>query len=78
MYTTLYNKDGTLKHSHECKMAFGKKDAQCPRCAEMLAGAPARDGWQRNYYEKAMREQILEYGTFRQQTKKIQNIRFYK
>lgn len=28
-----------------CKMAFGRKDPTCPRCAEMLAGAPARAGW---------------------------------
>lgn len=24
-------------------MAFGRKDATCPRCCELLAGAPARE-----------------------------------
>lgn len=57
-YTALYNKDGSLKHSHECKMAFGKKDAQCPRCIELLNGAPARDGWQKDHY--AMQKSLAE------------------
>lgn len=32
-------------HKTDCKMAFGRKDATCPRCQEMLSGAPARRGW---------------------------------
>lgn len=51
MYQAVHNKDGSLKHSNECKMAFGKKDHECPRCVEMLNGAPARSGWQKDYYE---------------------------
>lgn len=26
-------------HSETCKAAFGRKDATCPRCSELLAGA---------------------------------------
>jgi hypothetical protein len=32
-------------HKADCKMAFGRKDATCPRFTELLAGAPARKGW---------------------------------
>lgn len=51
MYTATYNKNGTLKHSNECKMAFGKKDSQCLRCVEMINGAAPRSGWQKSYFE---------------------------
>ena len=27
------------KHSMDCKMVFGRKDASCPRCQELLNGA---------------------------------------
>lgn len=31
------------KHSPDCKMVFGRKDANCPRCQELIAGlAPRR------------------------------------
>ena len=52
-YNTLsegVNKDGTLKHADDCKMSFGRKDANCPRCKEMMDGAKPRDGWQKSYY----------------------------
>lgn len=29
------------KHKDSCKMVFGRKDKTCPRCIEMLNGAPA-------------------------------------
>jgi hypothetical protein len=29
----------TTKHSTDCKMVFGRKDASCPRCQELIAGA---------------------------------------
>lgn len=57
MYAAQHNKDGSLKHSAECKMAFGKKDAQCPRCQELLGGAEVRKGWQSDYYAKKKREE---------------------
>jgi hypothetical protein len=44
-YPELRKKDGTLKHSTECKMSFGKKDPQCPRCIELLNGAQPRKSW---------------------------------
>lgn len=31
----------TTKHKSDCKMAFGRKDASCPRCQELLNGAEA-------------------------------------
>jgi hypothetical protein len=30
----------TTKHSVDCKMAFGRKDRNCPRCQQLLNGAP--------------------------------------
>jgi len=30
------------KHKADCNMAFGRKDATCPRCVELLNGAEAR------------------------------------
>ncbi len=32
-------------HADACRMAFGRKDPNCPRCRELIAGAPARSGW---------------------------------
>lgn len=41
-------------HKHDCQMAFGRKDPTCPRCQELLAGAPSRDaGWGRYKARKA-------------------------
>lgn len=45
------------KHSTDCNMAFGRKDPSCPRCQELLAGAPVRAGWQAPYYSKKKREE---------------------
>ena len=42
MYTELRTKGGDLKHSAECKAVFGRKDMQCPRCAELASGATPR------------------------------------
>jgi hypothetical protein len=30
------------QHSESCKMAFGRKDLNCPRCRELMSGSPAR------------------------------------
>lgn len=30
------------KHSPTCRMAFGRKDPDCPRCQELLQGAAPR------------------------------------
>lgn len=41
-----------MKHSAECKRVFGRYDANCPRCKELMAGARPREGWQREYYAR--------------------------
>ena len=40
------------KHKADCRMAFGRKDATCPRCQELIAGAAPRAGWQQAYYSR--------------------------
>ena len=50
----------TTKHSADCKMVFGRKDASCPRCQELIAGAPARDGWQKGYFASKRRNDEIE------------------
>lgn len=57
MYPAVHNKDGSLAHSSSCQMAFGRKDKRCPRCVEMLNGAPSRDGWQKKYYAIKKRDE---------------------
>lgn len=57
MHAEIRNKDGSLRHSNECKMNFGRKDHECPRCVEMLNGAAPRDGWQKRYFCKQKQEE---------------------
>jgi len=33
-------------------MRFGRKDPKCPRCVELINGAPARAGWQKSYFQQ--------------------------
>ena len=33
------------RHAADCKMVFGRKDANCPRCQELMAGSKPRAGW---------------------------------
>jgi hypothetical protein len=40
-------KGGKLLHSKACTAAFGRFDKRCPRCLELVHGAPARPGWQK-------------------------------
>lgn len=44
------------KHDPSCKMAFGRKDPSCPRCQELLAGAPPRKGWNHTKREQERRQ----------------------
>lgn len=37
-----YAKNGDLMHSENCSMKFGRKDAQCPRCIELMSGSAPR------------------------------------
>lgn len=30
------------RHASNCRMRFGRKDPECPRCQELLAGSPPR------------------------------------
>jgi hypothetical protein len=53
-----YWKRMNTKHKADCKMAFGRKDQECPRCQELLAGAPSRAGWQKQYYARKKQEEI--------------------
>lgn len=34
--------NAAIKHKADCQMSFGRKDPSCPRCVELLAGAPPR------------------------------------
>jgi hypothetical protein len=45
------------KHNSNCRMVFGRKDPTCPRCQELLRGAPPRQGWQGAYYKRKKREE---------------------
>lgn len=45
-------------HKLTCRMMWGRKDPSCPRCIELLNGAAARDGWQKDYFiRKEKRDQ---------------------
>lgn len=47
------------KHKEDCRRVFKKYDTNCPRCKELMAGSPAREGWQKRYYaNKKHAEQI--------------------
>ncbi len=45
MYRPEYNKNGTAKHSSQCKGSFGRYDLLCHRCLQLLHGKPPRAGW---------------------------------
>lgn len=34
-----------IHHSETCRRVFSRLDADCPRCQELKAGSPAREGW---------------------------------
>ena len=42
MLAPKYAKNGDVMHSDECQMAFGRKDARCPRCIELMPGMAPR------------------------------------
>lgn len=49
------------KHSKTCKMQFGRKDPTCPRCQELLEGAPPRKrAWRLKSELDADRKQELD------------------
>jgi len=46
------------KHTDGCKRVFDKYDPDCPRCQELAAGSPAREGWQKRYFARKRAEEI--------------------
>ena len=54
------------KHSPDCKMVFGRKDPDCPRCQELLAGAAPRAGWQGDYFARKARNERMEREAIKQ------------
>jgi hypothetical protein len=48
---------GGVQHAPDCRMAFGRKDPNCPRCQELLQGAQPRAGWQRDYFARKTRQE---------------------
>jgi hypothetical protein len=51
----------TTKHNHQ--LVFGRREADCPRCAELSAGAPAVKGWgaERKEQERNLRDAIRNH-----------------
>ena len=46
-----------MKHTCEqSERAFGRRAPGCARCDELKAGAPARVGWQADYYANKARQ----------------------
>ena len=46
-------------HKQDCKRVFKRYDDTCPRCQELINGAPAREGWN-NRRIKEERKQLLD------------------
>jgi len=40
------------QHKVNCNRIFKHYDPSCKRCQELAAGAPARQGWQANYFKR--------------------------
>ena len=46
-------------HAATCRRAFGRLDAECPRCQELQAGAPARS-WRGSRRAEQQLQRIAE------------------
>lgn len=46
-----------MRHKPDCKMVFGRKDPNCPRCQELLNGA-APIQWRGTWRKEQERRQI--------------------
>ncbi len=53
---------GNTKHKADCKMVFGRKDATCPRCQELLRGA-APIQWRGAWRKEQEQRQIAAINT---------------
>jgi hypothetical protein len=56
MYPKVTDREGHTLHSPHCKAAFSRRDWQCFRCCELMHGAAPREGWQRPFFAKKLRE----------------------
>ena len=56
MYPKVTDAEGHTLHSPHCKAAFSRRDPRCHRCSELLHGRPPRDGWQKPFFAKKLRE----------------------
>lgn len=43
------------KHNANCNRAFGRRDAECPRCQELANGAAPRKGWGQSRFQTPSR-----------------------
>lgn len=48
------------QHNVSCNKAFGRKDPGCARCVELMNGAPARKGWQTEYYARKKIQEAID------------------
>ena len=46
------------QHKIDCKMSFGRKDDTCPRCRELLNGAPARSSWHKKHFDDQKKKHL--------------------
>jgi hypothetical protein len=56
MYPNETDAQGKTLHSRHCKAAFNRRDWQCFRCCELLHGSAPREGWQRPFFAKKLRQ----------------------
>jgi hypothetical protein len=56
MYPKEVDAEGHTLHSKHCKAAFARRDWQCHRCCELMHGAAPRDGWQKPFFARKLRE----------------------
>jgi hypothetical protein len=47
---------GNVMHSRYCKRTPRRYDYDCERCLQLIAGAKPRQGWQRDYVRRKLRE----------------------
>ena len=52
-----------VRHKTDCKKAWNRFDASCPRCQELLSGAAPRAGWGRKVsdFERRQCEEIRDH-----------------
>lgn len=56
MYPKEMDREGHTLHSKYCKAAFFRRDWSCHRCCELMQGAAPREGWQKPFFAKKLRQ----------------------